>query len=695
MMQTRFILLPTVATEPYLGLLCHYVDVNGEEKQEVTLWERICRIDPSIVPSERCTDSCCVQENDISQKRSIAACARWGKHRDQLRMYEDKASKMVKARIDGRNTRDVACQTEDSWVCNMKLSTTDQRERLSRAFVDQALSNLKRRSPRYNQFSYQVAALLYLTSAKSYRLIRQIVRLPAISSIYDKYQTKLREITQRLLDLNKVDETLAEIQDSINKKIASGQYMNAQFTLGIDAFCFRSFSGCKLGSCSAKAINQIVANFTRRGKVQQVSIDEENAQFSHGFVFLLIPHDYRIPSRIVHLEHSKTGCYNDNIAKTAEYIRERAKKRKLRIVCKATDGDPGVPKDHTDFFDNHVYKESANFQQLATRVHTWLSTNPDAIIPIADPLHVFKNLRARMIQHPIILSPTWQATCLEQDRKILDLGNALSDETQVGKMRDSYVVSLFTLHNVVKLLNAGQFVDAYLLFPFACWMAVIFSQDIDLSFRLFLTELAFQVIMSWYQEIGDLKRAGVKSKASVHVEVSFCEKQYARRMLNSLVMFGVALMFGSENIRLDSLGTHLVENSIGIARGTSNDPRYERIIQAYAHAELRKEIAGELGVRIYVSGRVNDGGCKVDPDHQMKREKLVSKPGGWRIDVLLDFWKCVCNDEIRPAFEQEISEFIRELERVAPVCDKHCYDVNESANSGIMARLIAFSKPEP
>ena len=473
MAQARFILLPTVAMEPYLGLLCHSGDVNGEGNQEVTLWERICRIDPSIVPPEPCTNSCCAEKGDISQKRSMAACARWGKHRDQLRMYEDKSSKMVKARTNGRNTRDVACQTEDSWVCNMERSKSDQRERLCRAFVDQALSNLKRRSPRYNQFSYQVSALLYFTSAKSYRLLRQIVKLPAISCIYDKFQTKQCEITQRLLDLNKVDETLAEIQDSINKKVTSGQYMNAQFTLGIDAFCFRSFSGCKLGSCSAKAINQIVSNFTRQGKVQQLTIDEENAQFSHGFVFLLIPHDYRLPTRIVHLKHSKTGCYNDKIAKIAEYIRERAKKKELRIVCKATDGDPGVSKDHTDFFNDHVYKQSANFQQLVARVYTWLSTNPDAIIPIADPLHVFKNLRARMMQHPIILSPTWQATCLEKDRVILGLGNVLSDETQVGKMRDSYVVALFTLHNVVKLLNAGQFVDAYLLFPFACWMAVI------------------------------------------------------------------------------------------------------------------------------------------------------------------------------------------------------------------------------
>lgn len=690
----RFILVPSLATEPYLGLLCSPSSDGGELCQEVTLWERICRVDSSIVPSIRRSSPVACDHRSLAEKRSIAAHSRWEKHRGSLQMYEYKSNRMIQARTSSSNLRDVGCQTRDSWVRDMSFSNDNLPDRLTSAFVEQVVCNLQRKSPRYEDFFYQISTLLYLTSAKTYRIIRQIVKMPAISSIYRKYQTNLRTITQRLLDPDKIEETLAEIRSIIDNRIASGQQMNAQFTLGIDAFCFRSFTGCKLGSSSAKSINQIVGSFTARGSVREVTIDEGKTRFSHSFVFLLIPHDYRIPARVLHLAHSQTGSYNAQIAEKAEFIREKAKQMKLRVLCKATDGDPGVSREHTDFFNKHVYNKSANFQKLADKIHNWLFSNPDSIIPIADPLHVFKNLRARIIQHPIFLSPTWEATSLDHIRKVLDLGNALADETQVGKMRDSYVVSLFTLRNVVKLIKAKQFVDAYLLFPFACWMAVIFSQEIDLSFRIFLVEFAFQVIMSWYDEISDLKLSGVNSKAPVHVETTFCEKQYARRILNSLTMFGVVLMFGSENIRMDALGTHLVENSIGIARGTSNDPRYERIIQAYAHAELRKEIAAELGLRIYVSGRVNDGGCKVDPDYQTRRQNLVSKPKHWRVDALLNLWKCACNDATRPVFEGEISAFTDELEMLAAACDRHAYNVNESANSGIMARLVSFSKTQ-
>lgn len=38
-------------------------------------------------------------------------------------------------------------------------------------------------------------------------------------------------------------------------------------------------------------------------------------------------------------------------------------------------------------------------------------------------------------------------------------------------------------------------------------------------------------------------------------------------------MKAISLIFTSNFVRMDSVGTYLVENSIGIAKETSNDPR--------------------------------------------------------------------------------------------------------------------------
>lgn len=84
------------------------------------------------------------------------------------------------------------------------------------------------------------------------------------------------------------------------------------------------------------------------------------------------------------------------------------------------------------------------------------------------------------------------------------------------------------------------------------------------------------------------------------------------RILNTLVATALSLIFSSDFVRTDGCGTHLVENQIGIARDNSNDPRWKRILAAFSHAILRKKLANKHGLTLYVPGRINDWGVKID-----------------------------------------------------------------------------------
>ena len=135
---------------------------------------------------------------------------------------------------------------------------------------------------------------------------------------------------------------------------------------------------------------------------------------------------------------------------------------------------------------------------------------------------------------------------------------------------------------------------------------------------------------------------------------------------------------------------YLVENAIGIARSTSHDPRYERIVTCYAHNELRKKLGADLGVTLHVPGRVNSGGCKVDPDYKSDSE-LIAKPSEWRVDDILQLFRGLTNSDTSPALELDAKEFVSELREISPQLDLREYKVNEAANSTIMARLIKFT----
>ena len=693
-MQSEFVLVRRGPGFADLGFLRRF---TGGDEPDVSLWQKICdisapdlqiesrkfeRADFTLFDSPPTTCSTC---SSVEKQTKRAALARWEAQRKRNEQGAQRSAAMLQAKY-GKPKVTVGTQTKLCWVNQIVEADQagDLRSCLANVFLERVLDNATKKSPRYNDEFYELAALLYLTSRKAYRVLRQVLVLPAPSSLYNKYQSKFHETAARLLDLSQAYETLDKMRERIANMRAAGQQVNANFTLSIDAFCFRTFCGTVLG---------VPGSFTRDKDEgdETLTAKEGDMKFSHGFLFLLVPHDYRLPVTVLHLAASETGSYNAEIGSKAHELRLAAKRKGLHIWFKATDGDPGLSNEHTEFYVRNIAGKTSCFQSLTANLNTWICAEEDAWIPISDPLHVLKNLRAKLIKHPIVLFPSSPPTSFEQMRTILKLGAALDDFSQIGKMRDGYVLSLFTFDNVVKLLEAGQYVSGVFLFPFACWVAVIFSEKIDLGLRLFLVELAFQIVNCWFTELPRLNAEGIHCRGSKGSRVTFCDGQYTRRILNTLAAFGLALQFSSNNIRLDCLGTHLVENSIGIARATSSDPRYERIIQTYVHAEVRKEIAAKWGIVLYVQGRINDGGCKIDPDYERDDGvNVISKPKEWRVDVLLEFFRGICNTETAPALTTELGTFISELQSLVPALDTHEYNTNTAANSGIMARLISL-----
>ena len=692
---SRFVLLPGAETEQKLGVLYDYQPDNPNQ-MEITLWRRVENVNsdlldtlsshPLVLDSDSGTGTA---TTDLKEKRRMAAKARWEKQNSRQEMLEKKCARMTE--VKQRPTRrDVETQTKISWVHELSHKGYQSSiSHLGSLFLNEHMKNCSRACPSYTDTFYDIAALLFLSSPKAYNVMRQVVILPARTSIYRHYSDTFHKTAQRLLDLSQLHESLLEIKRLISDLSRSGLNVNPICTLGIDAFCFRSFSGGTVGTQGKKSVIQQLIEEMMEEREPSVVVTERQVKYSYGFIFLLIPHDYRLPPKLVHLYAAETGSYNASITQTAKEIRALTKEYGLHIWCKATDGDPGVSNEHNKFFVKHVDGKSGNFGQLVLHLNMWLSASSKRWIPIADPLHVFKNLRARLLSHPIILYSDCPATSLDKIRDALKLGNVLDDESQIGKMRDSYVVSLFTFDNVSKLLKKALYVEACLLFPFACWSAVIFSENIDLGLRLFLVELAFQVIHCWYVEGNELS---IRSRAKTKDATTFCDAQYARRMLNTLAAFGVSLSFGCDNMRMDALGTHLVENNIGIARASSSDPRYERIIQTFAHAQVRKEIAGRHGIQLHVQGRVNDGGCKVDPDYQCVGQTLISKPSHWRVDTLLQLLRGICQPETVEFLRGARDQFITDMETLIPSLDKHEYSINETANCGIMARIVSLRK---
>ena len=553
---------------------------------------------------------------------------------------------------------------DDSDVCFSK--------QISLTFLWTALLNCFKKKRQYNELVYDISMIQYLTSPKAFNLLRQVIPLPAFQNLYLKYGQNIQQEKKNLVDLNEIDTNVKNyIVENGLDVTKDGENV---VCLAIDAFAFRSFCTTVLTSDKNPTADNIII-------------------YNNGFIYLMVPVDFRYPPIILHIEKAQNGNYNEIIDKIAQEIKAILKNNGLNPWFHATDGDKFLSKSHTRFYLKFVQGNTSNFMELVHSIFEQLLKDDDLSVPVGDPLHLWKNIRSRYQNNSITLfSDSNTSTDCESAKRILEIGNALEDLTKAGKMRDSYCMKLFSFQNVCKLLKAGLFVDATLMFCFACWISADFSTNVDLQFRLFLLELSFQLIETFRQDFTSLKKNGIPQKAKDADVVTMHEEQYIIRMMNSLIASAIVLVFTSNFVRMDSVGTHLVENSIGIARQTSNDPRWERIITTFSHAALRKKIARKYGIQIHIQGRVNDGGCKVDQiaDSQKPPGTLLSKPKNWSVVGIIQLFKGLCNPDTSKAFHEDCKNFIEELERISSLFKLKERNINASANCGILARFISF-----
>lgn len=547
--------------------------------------------------------------------------------------------------------------------------------KLSISLIWEMLEKCFKSQRRYSNQLYDISMLLYLSSAKTYAVIRQFFPIPAVKNLYAVYGDMISSEKRNLLDFSEKDNVIDEYLHQNEIDFNSPQTSNI-ITLGIDAFSFQSFSSTALSPS------------------KKFSSGDQTITYNNGFLFLLTPIDFTLPPKIFHLEKASNGNYNDDIDIIAKKLIDVLKRKGFNVWFKCTDGDRFLSPQHEDFYRKYIYQKSNNFLKIVNDVHTKLCDCPDFIVPTGDPLHLWKDLRRRFQQHVIALfSNSPLATDFERAKSILNVGKALNDTSDVGKMRDIYCIQLFTLENVYKLLDNDDYMDATLFFPYACWIIVVYSIQIDLEFRLFLTELSFQFIQTFLDNFPTLKQNRVLQKSRDDVDfVTIAEEQYLIRMLNTLVATAIVLIYSPRFVRMDGVGTHLVENNIGIARQTSNDPRWDRIVITFSHAELRKKIAKKYNIKLHVQGRINDGGCKLDQieDSQEKTNNLISKPKSWSVPEIIQLFIGLCNPETSGALQKDLHAFMMDLKSLGNLIDIKNPNFNDTANNGIVARLISF-----
>jgi hypothetical protein len=96
-------------------------------------------------------------------------------------------------------------------------------------------------------------------------------------------------------------------------------------------------------------------------------------------------------------------------------------------------------------------------------------------IPVGDFLYIWKSFCNKGKNHAVTLNPESTTTIVNQSKlqEVLQLGSALTDCSSIGKMRDSYVLQLFSLANCLKLIETNELIALIYLLPWTLQEEVI------------------------------------------------------------------------------------------------------------------------------------------------------------------------------------------------------------------------------
>ena len=617
-----------------IGRVAEQLQSEGAFRDETIYKDVQSQIDQASAPNpanhrHRQLERASAMHKERARKRKLARMkSRLALSRRKVRKLED-----ILLAVE----RDQVIDEDDQEQC---VGSSSDVLHMSQAFLRECME-LCTKSPntrRFTEFLLQAGQVLHLTSPKCYRLLRQILPLPSPTTLWENFSSEFQILKTLLLDKEKIPERVEKILS------LSSDTSPVISTIGVDAFSFRTFSA--LGTM-----------------VPEVPQEQSNA-----FLFVSIPLDVAQPVKLIHLEPKDKGCFDAEIDSVLQNVIQTYRRKGGHVWFIATDGDRYLNATHDAFFADHVVAHEKNFFLLINQLYDYVEQGN--AIPIADPLHFGKNLRGKLLNHNVVsLAREGEAcfTTAETLERILQLGDTLTDRSQIGRMRDYYVTTLFTLENVTKLLSCKAFDSALTILPCACVYTVLYADNLLNESRMFFIQLAYLAYLKLFRQAEKLVKMknGISyRKASRGRGVTIAEPCYFRRMLNSCLGFGLALAYGPQFMRLDALGTHLVENMIGVARSLSNDSRFERIVSAFANSDMKQQMTQKMGLKIHIPKRINDGGAKIDTfeTHGLRH------PESWVADNIISMIigraRGVSGTQKKEfkAFLRELQEFVCELQ---------------------------------
>jgi len=436
---------------------------------------------------------------------------------------------------------------------------------------------LSKQGRRYSEKTLDICYVLYSYSPVTYSILQNLLPLPSDRHLRECYRDTVNLRMHNLLNKDQLNYLLDNLRES-----------------------------CSMDDSTTPSVIAFDATVTNPMKTNVGAI----------FLYTIQPLHGDRKSFPIHVIKNENGHATDDIVEIVDELAKMSNDSHFHCRYVASDGELKTNRLHERFAKYIQNSQIQKFKELIEHTNDY-----PHLIPISDWIHILKNMRSRLINQDVKITEDLATINLLDACELLNLPDVVHKEGASYAMRDDLALILFNPSVMKSMLSKNMWAMFCFVFPFTLVTITIQSPALSIGARNQLLELA-------YHALNIISRASTryKERPSQHSEpASYLTKIQSIRIQNTILAIGHALMYYSDGLTINRLGTQIIEYMFArmrrMAHGQQSD---DKLMSAFVKSEISKEICAKYDLNDHVIGRVN-------------YENRTTSTKNWDIDLYASF----------------------------------------------------------
>ena len=510
---------------------------------------------------------------------------------------------------------------------------------------------------RYSDYFRSFALLLMITSLPAYLLLRRVLPFPSRQSLLETGEHKFWLETGIVTSFDQLDFALSDYTRELDSP------NGVKGILAVDAISLTPHmridkDGFVHGTVVQEVVSEeVLRNISNTFKGYEKFVRERaNVTITDCFVYQFQPYNASIRCITVFVEASTTGKASSHELSNLFSLKHALQKFNLTVDGFAFDGDSAYLKMHEEFFNTY---------SAVARGDTFFRyEDVETPMAISDPLHLLKRARYRLVSKCIDagMSGSEQLLNLEAMKEMFDVPNTVFDNSQYTKMHDDLPLKMFSLRNLMKLVDANLSSETAYLLPVVLLNTALKEKQLLQIERMNLLEVALYYMLCYHGMVHNA-RSPLKPQRSVrNGTVRMFTDAFVMEFCNTAASLLRVLATERGLISLNRIGSNPIEHLFGLIRMKSRDAHtFEKLRKTLGNIELHRQMQGMFGVGAPVNKRESYYAQTVFVSEIPQRAALQVDPRDAVVALMKEFGFPVTLQEIVPWDFETIISLSREI----------------------------------